>query len=276
MNGLTWLLIVAILAALISAAHVGAEQGEEPAFDVVSIRPIKTDSVAGGAFVLPDELLVVGDRLQGRNISVAALILAAYGPEIVARDQVVDGPGWIRSDRFDLDARATIVMTERPMGVLSAAVAQMLRMVLEERFQLRVRRETRPLLRYALIHARTDRALKPGLRPSTLDCTAKVDINGPCEFRPGAGKLVMRGRPIQTFVEFLSRPAYASGRVFDDTGITGNVDIDLEWSMNFGDLPASTASLFTAVQEQLGLKLEPRQIPLPVVVVEQIRRPSEN
>lgn len=128
----------------------------------------------------------------------------------------------------------------------------------------------------ALIHARTDRALKPGLRPSTLDSTAKVDINGPCEYRPGAGKLVMRGRPIQTFVEVLSRPAYASGRVFDDTGITGNVDIDLEWSMNFSDLPASTASLFTAVQEQLGLKLEPRQIPLPVVVVEQIRRPSEN
>ena len=105
---------------------------------------------------------------------------------------------------------------------------------------------------------------------------AKLEVAGPCEFRPSPGQFVMRGRPIQAFVDFLSRPAYIDRAVVDDTGITGHVDIDLQWTLNFNDLPSSHASLLTSVQEQLGLKLEPRQVPLPVVVIEQIQRPSDN
>lgn len=274
MKRVAWLLIwMAVTGLDLAAQGSGDQRRASPAFEVVSIRPLTMNAVD---FVLPDQLLVIGNRLQGRNISAAALIRSAYGPQIVSRDQVVDGPAWIGSERFDIDARTPSVVAETATGQLPPAVAQMLRTALEERFQLRVRRETRALPRYALVYARADRSLKPGIRRSGLDCTAKRDISGRCEFRPSPGNLVMRGRPIGSFVEFLSRPAYAGGLVFDDTGITGNVDIDLQWSMEFTDLPASTASLFTAIQEQLGLKLEHRQIPLPVVVVEHIQRPSEN
>jgi uncharacterized protein (TIGR03435 family) len=86
----------------------------------------------------------------------------------------------------------------------------------------------------------------------------------------------MRGRPIQTFVEYLSRPAYAGGAVVDDTGITGTVDIDFTWALDFKDLLSSQANLMTALQEQLGLKLENRRLLLPVLVIERIERPSEN
>ena len=273
MNRVAWLLIWIAVSLNLAAQASGDLRRMQPAFEIVSIRPITVDA---GEFVLPDQLLVIGNRLQGRNISVAALIRSAYGPEIVSRDQVVDGPAWIGSERFNIDARAASVVAEMATGELPPAVVGMLRTALEERFQLRVRHETRALPRYALMYARADRSLKPGIRMSSLDCTAKREISGPCEFRPSPGNLVMRGRPIGSFVEFLARPAYAGGLVFDATGISGNVDIDLQWSMDFTDLPASTASLFTAIQEQLGLKLERRQIPLPVVVVEHIQRPSEN
>ena len=86
----------------------------------------------------------------------------------------------------------------------------------------------------------------------------------------------MRGRPIRDFVEYLSRPAYAGGIVVDQTGITGLVDIDFTWMLDFNDLLTSQANLMTALKEQLGLKLENRRLSLPVLIIEHIERPSEN
>ena len=83
----------------------------------------------------------------------------------------------------------------------------------------------------------------------------------------------MRGRPVQYLVDSLSIPAYSGGRLVDGTGITGTVDVDLEWSVNWTDLLISRANLMTALQEQLGLKLESRRLSLPVLVIQQIQRP---
>ena len=81
---------------------------------------------------------------------------------------------------------------------------------------------------------------------------------------------------MQHFVDFLSIPAYSGGRVVDRTGITGNVDVDLEWMLDWKDLLISRANLMTAVQEQLGLKLESRRLSLPVLIIQDIQRPSGN
>ena len=81
---------------------------------------------------------------------------------------------------------------------------------------------------------------------------------------------------MQTFVDFLSIRAYAGGRVLDGTGITGTVDIDLEWVVDWKDMLVANSNLATAVQEQLGLKLESRRPPTPVLVIENIQRPSGN
>ncbi len=242
---------------------------ERPAFEVVSIRPHK--SSLDGGFVLPDDVRVVGNRLQATNISALGLIRAAYWSDFPRRDQVIGAGGWIESERFDVDARAATVLSETP-----AASALMLQQLLDQRFRLRVRREMREIPTLVLTYARTDRALKQGIRMSTQDCTETRKPDGACAYRPMAGNFSMRGRPIQTFVEYLSRPAYAGGGVVDDTGITGLVDVDFQWTLDFGDLLASNANLMTALQEQLGLKLENRRLTLPVLVIEHIERPTAN
>ncbi len=153
----------------------------------------------------------------------------------------------------------------------------MLRQVMERRFQLRVRRDMRALDRYVLTLARPDRALGRGIRVAERSCSeAAMKVDGNCAYRPGAGAFSMKGRRMAEFVDYLSRPAYAGGRVVDKTGITGLVDIDFEWTLDWSDLLASRANLATAVQEQLGLKLEGRRLPLPVLVIEHIQRPSGN
>ena len=246
----------------------------------MSIRPIKPAAPADDlpALLSRDAVRLIGDHLRATNISALALVHAAYKSEFADRDQIVGTDGWITSERFDLEARAGMVLAETPtFPPLPAAAERMLRQVMEQRFQLRVRRETRALERYVLGYARADRALRPGIQVAERSCTdAAMKPDGDCAYRPGAGTFSMKGRPLAEFVDYLSRPAYAGGRVVDETGITGPLDIDFEWMLDFRDLLASRANLTTALREQLGLKLEHRRLPLPVLVIEHIQRPSGN
>jgi uncharacterized protein (TIGR03435 family) len=258
------------LALTVPALAVSAGQtSERPAFEVVSIRP--NQAAQDGAFVLPDDVRVMGDRLQASNISALGLIRTAYRSDFPRRDQIIGAGGWIESERFDVQASAPGVLSATP-----AAAALMLQRLLEERFQLRVRREMREIPTLVLTHARADRALKQGIRPSGRNCTETFKPDGECAYQPMAGNFSMRGRPIQTFVDYLSRPAYAGGAVVDATGITGLVDVDFQWTLDFRDLLLSNANLMTALQEQLGLKLENRRLTLPVLVIERIERPAAN
>jgi uncharacterized protein (TIGR03435 family) len=245
------------LALTVPALAVSAGQtSERPAFEVVSIRP--NQAAQDGAFVLPDDVRVMGDRLQASNISALGLIRTAYRSDFPRRDQIIGAGGWIESERFDVQASAPGVLSATP-----AAAALMLQRLLEERFQLRVRREMREIPTLVLT-------------PSGRNCTETFKPDGECAYQPMAGNFSMRGRPIQTFVDYLSRPAYAGGAVVDATGITGLVDVDFQWTLDFRDLLLSNANLMTALQEQLGLKLENRRLTLPVLVIERIERPAAN
>jgi uncharacterized protein (TIGR03435 family) len=264
-------LVVFPLRALAGAWGQGVER---PSFEVASIRPT---NASPDVFALPDAVRLVGDRLLATKISAVGLIRAAYGAQYASRDQIIAADGWAASERFDVEARASSVLAETPTSTpLPPRAALMLQQLLQDRFRLRLRPDTRRLSRYALTYARADRSLKPGIRISDRDCTSKSFRDVGCEYLPNPGKYTMRGRPIHDFVEFLSRPAYTARPVFDDTGITRNVDIDFQWTMNFTDIMSSNASLLAAIQDQLGLKLEPRDVPLPVLIVEAIQRPSAN
>ena len=271
-------LALAVLVVFPLAAS-GGQAPDGPAFEVISIRPVKPVSVNDFDFNIPDVVRLVGDRLQATNTSALGLIRAAYRSEYADRDQIIDADGWIASERFDVEARAATLLTEtRTTPPLPRAAEVMLRQLLEQRFQLRVRSDRRELPRLVLTHARPDRSLKNGIRISDQDCTEARALAqaGQCAYYPFPGKLTMRGRPMQHFVDFLSVPAYSGVRVVDGTGITGNVDVDLEWMLDWKDLLISRANLMTAVQEQLGLKLESRRLSLPVLIIEDIRRPSGN
>jgi uncharacterized protein (TIGR03435 family) len=160
----------------------------------------------------------------------------------------------------------------------------MVRTLLADRFKLAVHHETRELPIYALLLARNDGRLGPKLQPSTCvagrrppgDATAQ-----PCGFRPGPGIFVSGGVPIAMLATFVSSAVRRS--VVDRTGLDGNFDIDLHWlpdNSPLGPQPDTPPpdpggpSIFTALQEQLGLKLESTRGPVDVLVIDHVEQPT--
>ena len=190
------------------------------------------------------------------------------------------GQHWAEDDRFDITAK----MEGNPPPVPATAnlARVMMRSVLLDRFQLKVRNEFRDLPVYALVLARQDGKLGPGLRTRPDTCERPVtqfkepDLREDTRLcgllRGGKGTLNYRGVPISS----LLRPSALGGLdriVIDQTRLQGIFDIDLTWA---ADTAASTdaVSMFTAVQEQLGLRLQPTKAPVEVLVIDYAQRPS--
>jgi uncharacterized protein (TIGR03435 family) len=235
--------------------------------------------------------------ITAQNVPVQMLLRQAFQ---VQADQIVGAPEWLQAARFDINVR--IEGTPGP-GVMPAV----LRALLSDRFKLTTHRETRELPVYALMLARSDGRLGPQLTPSTLGCSPAGRGRGgsgpggppppgppaPGERRCGGwgglGTLSVGGSPISQLLPQLSQ---MTGRtVIDRTGLTGNFDLDLAWAPDPGQLPQgppppgapplpaidpNAPSLFTALQEQLGLKLESQRAPVEVVVIDRIERPTED
>jgi uncharacterized protein (TIGR03435 family) len=238
-------------------------QSSQPsiAFEAASVRP----SAANFGYVLVERNNP--GYFTVRNITVRELIRWAY---LAKPYSVVDGPDWIDRDRFDVVAVA--------QGRKTFDNFEMVRTLLTDRFALRVRREMREMPAYALERARGDGRLGPGLRPVTVDCVQQGSSRpSPCGFRSGRGALQATAImwSAELFSASLDRP------VVDRSGLSGQFDIDLKWTNEVPAIPgAGTAddrvTLFTALREQLGLKLEPIKAPIDVIVVEGIERPTQN
>jgi uncharacterized protein (TIGR03435 family) len=196
--------------------------------------------------------------------------------EIVAGERA---PSWLESERWDIAAKGPEQATQRELLPL-------LQNLLVDRFKLVTRREVRDLPAYALVFARSDRRLGPQIEPSTLDCASLAQAardaapgNAPrCGRNSGPGLVETFGVPLTDFTRTLS--AVAGRFVVDATGLTGPFDLRLRWTpdqetANVGALSDGT-SLFTAIQEQLGLRLEPRQMPVNAFVIESAQRPTED
>jgi uncharacterized protein (TIGR03435 family) len=235
---------------------VGQEQGAV-AFDVVSIKPTVSNRNGGpGPFVN-----TTAGRLFARG-SVQFFLQYAYGLQSF---EVIGGPDWITSERFDIDAK-------QPTGHDDfARFPQMLRPVLAERFKLAIHRELRQMPAYALLLARGGSkmiAARPDDEPGT---------------RGGNGQLVAKRMTMPSLASILSR--MTSRAVQDRTGLTGAFSFTLTWTPDDFQKPdplgrppanAEAPSLFTALQEQLGLKLESTRAPVDIVVIDHIERPTEN
>jgi uncharacterized protein (TIGR03435 family) len=242
-------------------AQVGTAQAPKLSFDVVSIKP----NVSGNA---GDQLMMQpGGRFTAVNIRVASLIGNAYGE--IPRMKIVGGPDWIQSDRFDILAKAARESS-------NAEYQEMMRSLLADRFALIAHMETRDMPVYALVIARADGRLGPGLHKSDIDCSKGRPPILPSGLRPctmsGALGLV-RGRaiPIDSLISNLT--FNVSRAVMNQTGLTGYYDIDLSWSPE-QTIDAALPSLFTALQEQLGLKLESTHGPVDVLVIDRVEKPK--
>ena len=188
----------------------------------------------------------------------------AYG---VRAFQLVGMPGWSNTAYYDITAKpaagSSATRDETPL---------MLQALLIDRFKLRFRRENRALDGYAVVRVRRD-ALGPAMKPSDVDCD-HTRAARPCRSATDAGSTFVASRASlwslqQRLIAEVNAP------IADDTGLTGTYDFDLRWSPD----PTTNSehpSLFTALQEQLGLKLERRRVTVDVLVVDRFERPSVN
>ena len=220
------------------------------------------------------------------------LVSIAYptdGGRFRHENQLVGGPGWFNTARFDIVARAEGFQgdTNRPGFTASAAdraavdrVRLMLQRLLAERFMLRVHQETRQLPIYELHLLKSGGELGRDMKRAEVDCAAEWKKQGMPDARnivcgslqrtgPGSvrGHAVGIGPLVSTLYDLVGRP------VVDRTGLTGPFSFTLTWAPE-GSTDTGAPSIFTAVQEQLGLKLEPARGPVDVLVVDDAQRPT--
>jgi uncharacterized protein (TIGR03435 family) len=242
-------------------------------FEVASIKPNKSGDPRSRTDAAPN------GRVMATNVPLNDLVRTAF--ELQPQEMVIGdrAPAWITTDRWDVEAKAAGEPSPQQMRA-------MLRNLLIDRFKLVARREVRNMPAYAIVLARSDRQLGPQLRKSALDCEAQVAASRvpgttpgsvqQCGGRSGRGTITTSGVPLSSFAKSLSP---AAGRyVFDATGLTDRFDLDLKWTPDpepGAAAPSDGVSLFTAIQEQLGLRLEPRQAPVEVFVIESAERPTE-
>jgi uncharacterized protein (TIGR03435 family) len=241
-----------ILRTVVTAAFAiaTAVSAERPAFDVASIhlnRSDTRDSSIGRS----------GGRIYVRNVSLREVIAFAYGIP-TDRDDKLTGPAWLASEKFDIEAVC-------PPETSRERVTQMMQTLLEERFALRTHREDRKLNGYALVKTKRTPRLHPSLG---------VDQSLDASFTFSEGRVTGRAMSMQALANRLSGPVFKLGSpVVDETGIQGVYDFTLAWSPDAAPAAAESApSIFTAIQEQLSLKLEPRKIMVSTLVVDRIER----
>jgi uncharacterized protein (TIGR03435 family) len=197
------------------------------------------------------------------NIPLLQLIRAAYTLQLY---QIVDAPSWAASDRFDISAISSQDLTGATWkpGAGYAPLQLMLQSLLADRFRLVAHNDTRDTQIYALVVEKHD---GNGLRPAAAECA------GACGMRLGPGTLAARRVPLPQLAELLSQ---VTGRVVTDkTGLTGSFDFDLQWATDHPqDQPTDAPSIFTAVREQLGLRLDSQRGSVTVLVIDALQQPS--
>jgi uncharacterized protein (TIGR03435 family) len=279
--------------------------GPRLSFEVVSIRPC-TDNLApgyiGGGSSSLGRLTVNCQPVSG-YIQMAYLSYAdgrlASDPNVVFNTPIEGGPGWVNSERYTITAKAADAASPGTM------MGPMTRTLLEDRFKLRIRRESREIPVYALTVARGGPRLQPfqegscvavpvplveplaQLPPGQRYCAGSGLTNGPM---PNS-VIALEGVTLDRFVQTLGSSLMGVGRpVINETGLTGKFNIRLEYApppvdpARFPQIAAARAaageptapSIETALQEQLGLKLESAKGVGSRLVIESIERPSEN
>lgn len=236
----------------------------KPSFELATIKPSPPDARGGGSGMNP------GGRFTARNSSLKGLMLLGYG---LHPSQIEGGPTWFGTDRFDIVAKADTA------GAPSRAqVMMMVQKLLADRFTLRFHREKKELAIYAL----TVRNSGSKLTPSTGDPNGLPTMRGDPHGHLTAGNMTMEEFAMGLQGNVLDRP------VIDRTGLSGRFDFTLDWTPDEFQAPgpgartptpdsgATFPNLFTAVKDQLGLKLESTKGAVEIFIIDRVEKPSGN
>jgi len=268
--------VVGLLCALFLCcrALTGA-QAPAATFEVASVKPNKS----GQAAVTVE---FQATRVRLLNMQLRPIIQLAYGINAVAR--LAGIPDWANTERFDIEGTAASIATRD-------VARTMLQALLAERFKLDAHMEKRQLPSYTLVQTRRDGTFGPAMKVSTVTCTAPgapppADGSAvPCGPRPRTpGHLIFVATPMAQFANTLS--VMLGRTIVDKTGLTERYDIELMFApptpppgVSPTLVPTATdngPSVFTALQEQAGLKLDPSTEMVDVLVVTHLERPTEN
>jgi uncharacterized protein (TIGR03435 family) len=276
--------ILPIVAGIVNAPPVQAQSSaSRPQFEVASIKPSKGQDYMG--------LAPHPGGYMTANGPLSFLIETAYG---VKRTQIVGGPAWMDSEQYQIAARADSNLSEKQMGLA-------LQVLLENRFKMKIRRESKDVKIYALTIG------KNGIRQQSIS-TGTCSLSDPNQPPPAPslnqrlcpptgvvrltnykgfawlqGKAVSTRQLVERLSYFLDRP------IVDNTGYEGALDVDLQFATDYGvRFPGSPMtsfasppdesrpSVFAALQEQLGLRLESAKGTVDLLVIDQVNRPSPN
>jgi uncharacterized protein (TIGR03435 family) len=270
------LCVVVVTPPIHSAQPSAAATAKLPPFDVISVKVNNSASHQAMMNFTPDGIRV-------SNIPVEFILQDAFG---VNEDQIINPPGWAKSVAYDIEAKVAAEDVSALKNLSREQRATMMVNVLTDRFKLACHRETRTLPEYALVVSRSGSRLQ--------EFKATTDENG----KPRGNRMMVSGTSLTAEgIDMVSFSRLLAGRihrpVVDKTGLTGKYTFKLEWANepHDGEGPggppheaagpgASSASadtgpsIFTALQEQLGLKLDSEKGPVEVIVIDHLEQPA--
>jgi uncharacterized protein (TIGR03435 family) len=243
--------VVPLVVAVAAAVSPAIAQPPEKVFEVVSVKRNRTGAAASDTNTTPGRLSLV-------NVTLLSVIQRAFG---VQRPQIVGAPDWLFTERYDIVAVTgddAALTDENRQAYLQAALA--------DRCQFRFHRETREIRTYALVSSKNGPKLIVHTGPGEYSMRVQPTDEGHLRLRSTRGNM-------RRFAEILT--GQVGDLVADRTSLSGEYDFTLEWASNLND-GAAGPSLFTALDEQLGLRLEAAKSPVQAIVIDRIERPSEN
>jgi uncharacterized protein (TIGR03435 family) len=242
-----------------------------PSYEISSVKPNKSIDC-------PFRLGPTQDGFDAQCVTLLLLIRDACGMLKFTDDRILGAPDWAKSDKFDVAAKVDSSDVEELQKLSRDQRGMMLEALLAERFKMVIHTETRELPVFALVIAKNG----PKLKEATPDDKGMMRLT--------RGMLVGQGIPITSLANMLMQQRELEGRtVLDKTGLSGKYEVTLQWmpedqaSPGPADGAQTTAppsdsgpSIYTALQEQLGLKLESTKGPVEFLVIDHVERPSEN
>jgi uncharacterized protein (TIGR03435 family) len=240
-------LFVAVAVA-VSPVHA---QPHEKAFEVVSIKRNRTAALASDTNTTPGRLSLV-------NVTLLSVIRRAFG---VLDPQIAGAPDWLANERYDI-----VAVTGDGTDLTDESRQAYLQSFLADRCQFRFHREMREIRTYSLVSSKNGPRLVERAGPGDYSMRVQPTDDGRLRLRSTRGNM-------RRLTEILT--GQIGNVVTDRTGLSGEYDFTLEWAPNLND-SATGPSLFTALNEQLGLRLESAKSPVQAVVIDRIERPTEN
>jgi uncharacterized protein (TIGR03435 family) len=221
-----------------------------PSFEVASIKPLPSDPLHGS-----EEMNTGHGRLSAKNVTLQRCITSAFQ---IGPNQLSGGPSWMNTQRFDIEARSAANEGD-------ALLMSMLQSLLAERFKMAFHRETRPIEAYVLEVAKNGLKLEKAAdgNAGTYTADGRIDATG-----------ITMDRLAQVLSRSMDLP------VVNRTGVDGAFNLKLQYTPEklnaAADRPSDGASIFTAIQEQLGLRLRAQKVPIEILVIDQAQMPEPN